>query len=203
MSTATESPAVTCELDKSRWSRFMTSLNGPWHERGMQFFMLIVLGHWAEHLTQAVQIYLLGWNIPDARGVLGLWYPWLVKSVLLHYGYAIVMLFGLWIFRTGFKGRSHTWWMIAFWIQFWHHIEHLILQGQAIFKHNLFDNPVPTSLVQLWVPRVELHMFYNTIVFVPMIIGMYFHLFPTKEEEAQHSCSCAFHPRTNLKKVTA
>lgn len=182
----------SCSINPS----FMEKLNGVWHERANQLFMIIVLGHWAEHLTQAVQIYVLGWNIPDSRGVLGLWYPWLVKSELLHYGYAIVMLVAIWMLRTGFKGRSYVWWMVSFWIQFWHHIEHALLQGQAVAGANLWDSPVPTSLVQLWIPRVELHLFYNSIVFIPMVIGMYYHLFPSPEEEAQHGCSCAWKPRT-------
>ena len=41
------------------------------------------------------------------------------------------------------------------------------------------EGPVPTSLVQMWVPRVELHLFYNTIVFIPMVVAMYYHMFPT------------------------
>ena len=35
-------------------------LNSQWHKRSLQIFMVIVLGHWAEHLAQAVQIYVLG-----------------------------------------------------------------------------------------------------------------------------------------------
>ena len=181
----------------------LQKLNGTWHERANQFFMVIVLAHWAEHLTQAVQIYVLGWNVPDARGVLGLWYPWLVKSELLHYGYAIVMLAVIWMLRTGFKGRAYTWWMVAFWIQFWHHIEHALLQGQAIVGSNLFGSPVPTSLVQLWIPRVELHLFYNSVVFIPMVIGMWYHLFPSDEEAAQHTCSCSWKPQPTQAKATA
>jgi hypothetical protein len=41
------------------------------------------------------------------------------------------------------------------------------------------------------VPRVELHLVYNTIVFVPMMVAMYYHLFPSEAEERQHECSCA------------
>jgi len=170
-------------------------LNREWHERALQLFMVIVLAHWAEHLAQAFQIYALGWPIPDSRGVLGLWLPWLVKSELLHYGYALVMLTGIWVLRSGFTGRSYTWWMVAFWIQFWHHIEHALLQGQAIAGMNLFNAPVPTSLVQLIIPRVELHLIYNSAVFIPMVIGMYYHLFPSDEERAHMQCSCAIQPR--------
>jgi len=170
---------------------FFERINGEWHKPALQFFMFIVLGHWAEHLAQATQIYILHWPVPEARGVLGIWYPWLIKSETLHYGYALVMLIGIWSLRKGFHGRSHTWWMISFGIQFWHHIEHLLLLGQATLGRNLFHSPVPVSIIQLWIPRVELHLFYNTIVFIPMVIGMYYHMFPPEGEEPNHKCACA------------
>lgn len=166
-------------------------LNSQWHERALWAFMVIVLAHWAEHLVQAFQIYVLGWPVPESLGLLGMIYPWLVKSELLHYGYALVMLVGIWVLRKGFVGQSYTWWMVAFWIQFWHHIEHFILQIQAIAGENLFNSPVPMSLVQLVIPRVELHLIYNSIVFIPMVIGMYYHMFPSREDAARMTCSCA------------
>lgn len=173
-------------------SSFYDKINLQWHKHALRIFMVIVLAHWAEHLAQATQIYILGWKIPDSKGVLGLWFPWLVSSEVLHYGYALIMLAGLWTLRRGFQGLSYKWWMISFGIQFWHHIEHGILQWQAISGHNLFGSPVPTSLIQLWIPRVELHLFYNTIVFIPMVIGMYYHMFPPKGEAPNHGCSCAW-----------
>lgn len=174
--------------------RFLDRLNSDWHELGLRVFMGIVLVHWLEHLLQALQIYVLGWPVPQAGGLLGYFFPWVIKSELLHYGYAVVMLVGLWILRTGFTGRSDRfWWMLAFWIQFFHHIEHALLQGQAIVGANLLGRPVPVSLVQLWVPRVELHLFYNTIVFIPMMIAMYYHLFPPVHEHVTMQCSCARH----------
>jgi hypothetical protein len=172
---------------------FYDKLNHQWHKLGLQIFMVIVLAHWAEHLSQAFQIYVLHWPIPDSRGVLGLWFPWLIKSELLHYLYALIMIIGLWVFRKGFQGVSYTWWMVAFGIQFWHHIEHALLQTQAIIGHNLYGSPVPLSIIQLWIPRVELHLFYNTIVFIPMVLAMYFHMFPPKDEAPNYGCSCAWH----------
>ena len=168
-------------------------LNGPWHKVALRLYMAVVLAHWAEHLAQAVQVYVLGWPRAESGGVLGLWLPWVVTSETLHYGYAIVMLVGLWVLRRGFVGQSYTWWMIAFWIQFWHHVEHALLIGQAVVGENLFGSPVPISIVQLWIARVELHLIYNTIVFVPMVIGMYYHIFPPPGEEP-HRCTCAWHP---------
>jgi hypothetical protein len=169
-------------------------LNGPGHERSLQLFMAIVLAHWAEHLAQAMQVYVLRWPADDAGGMIGLWFPWLVTSESLHYAYALVMLVGLWLLRTGFVGRARTWWMVAFWIQFWHHIEHALLQGQVIAGRNLLDAPVPMSVAQFFIPRIELHMIYNTIVFVPMMIAMYVHLLPTAEERAGMRCTCAILP---------
>lgn len=166
-------------------------LNAGWHERALQGFMIIVLAHWAEHLAQAWQYYAMGWSTTEARGVLGIWFPFLVSSELLHYAYALIMLVGLWVLRKGFVGRSRTWWMVAFWIQCWHHVEHGLLQGQAIVGQNLLNSPVPLSIAQIWVPRLELHLIYNTIVFVPMIIAMYQHLFPHAGEARHMQCSCA------------
>ena len=172
---------------------FMARLNGDRHELALRLFMVIVLAHWIEHLLQAVQIYLLGWPVPEARGALGVFFPWLIKSESLHYGYALVMLAGLWMLRGGFTGKvDRFWWTLALWIQFFHHIEHGVLQAQAIVGHNLMGRPVPTSLLQLWVPRVELHLFYNTIVFIPMVIGMYYHVFPPAGERTAPRCTCAF-----------
>lgn len=177
---------------------FVERINSGGHERALQLFMFIVLAHWAEHLTQAFQIFVLGWPRPEAGGVLGLWFPWMVKSEVLHYGYALVMLVGLWVLRSGFVGRGYTWWMIAFGIQFWHHIEHALLQGQALVGINLFNSPVPISIAQLFIPRVELHLIYNTIVFVPMVIGMYYHMFPAPADASRMRCSCAVRPQVAL-----
>ncbi|MEZ6015990.1 MAG: hypothetical protein R3F49_12800 [Planctomycetota bacterium] len=180
--------------------RLITRLNEEWHKPALQLYALVVLAHWVEHLAQTVQIYALGWPVPESRGVLGLWFPWLVKSEALHYGYALVMLVAFWVLRSGFVGRSRMWWNIALWIQFWHHIEHALLQGQAIVGHNLLGRPVPMSVLQFWLPRVELHLFYNTVVFVPMALAMYFHMFPPRGEEAHgRGCNCAWTPKAAKK----
>lgn len=178
----------------SRATRVSNLLAGAWHKPGLVVFMVVVLSHWAEHIAQAVQVYVLGWPVPDARGVLGLWFPWLVGSEALHYAYALVMLVGLWVLRTGFTGRSRTWWLLAFWIQSWHHVEHALLQAQAILGANLLGQATPTSILQLWVPRVELHLFYNTVVFVPMVVAMFTHRYPTRGEVHAARCGCALRP---------
>lgn len=181
----------TSVQENSPFKNFLLLINAAKHELALRLYMALVLAHWGEHLVQAFQIFVLKWPRPESRGILGQWFPWLISSESLHYGYALFMLIGLWILRSGFKGRSLKWWTAALVIQFWHHIEHLLLQLQALFHHNLFGSPVPVSILQLVYPRVELHLFYNTIVFIPMVIGMYYHLFPTKDELAHHLCTCA------------
>jgi hypothetical protein len=173
---------------------FLQRINGPQHETALRVFTAIVLAHWGEHLLQAFQIYVLGWPVPQARGLVGYFFPVLISSELLHYGYALVMLAGLWILRPGFTGvEERRWWTIALAIQFFHHIEHLILQSQVLLGANLLGRPVPISLLQIWVPRVELHLFYNTIVFIPMMVAMYLHMFPPAK--ARTGCTCAWHRR--------
>lgn len=178
----------------SRAQALVDSLNGRWHKLALQTFLVIVLAHWAEHVVQAIQIFVLHWPRPESRGVLGQIFPWLVSSETLHYLYAIVMLVGLILLRPGFQGRSRRWWDLALGIQVWHHFEHLLLLGQAVVGVNLFGLPAPTSIAQLVVPRVELHLFYNAIVFIPMVIAMYYHVYPPAGDEHGHpapTCTCS------------
>jgi hypothetical protein len=168
----------------------LARLNGTLHRPALIVFGLVVLAHWAEHLTQAFQIWGLGWQPQQARGVLGMPFPWLIQQEWLHYGYAVVMLAGLWLLRPGFTGRARTWWTAALVIQFWHHLEHLLLLIQVLTGHHLLGRPAPTSIAQLFVARVELHLFYNAIVFLPMMVAMYLHLRPPRREQPA-PCGCA------------
>jgi hypothetical protein len=170
-------------------------LNTRYHKPAVMVFLFVVVAHWVEHLTQAYQIYVLGWARPQAGGALGLAFPVLVKSEWLHYGYAIVMLVAFVVLRHGFVGRSRTWWNLAMWIQVWHHFEHLLLLLQALSGANLLGKAVPTSIAQLVFPRVELHLFYNAVVFVPMVVAMVLHMRPKPAERALMRCSCATRER--------
>ncbi|CAM5700405.1 hypothetical protein [Streptomyces griseomycini] len=169
----------------------LDSLNSRHHQLGLRVFVVIVVAHWAEHLVQAYQIYVLGWTIPEARGVLGIPFPWLVTSEWMHYGYALVMMVGLFLLLPGFAGRSGTWWKVSLGIQVWHHLEHLLLLVQALAGAHLPGKAAPTSLVQLIMPRVELHLFYNTLVTVPMVVAMYLHTRADRPDNATARCACA------------
>jgi hypothetical protein len=168
----------------------VAAINGRFHRVALNAFMAIVLAHWAEHVVQAYQVWVLDRPRPAARGVLGQIFPWLVTSEWLHYGYAIVMLVGLFLLRPGFVGRARIWWTVALVIQFWHHIEHLLLLIQAQTHSFFFGGTVPTSVAQVIVPRVELHLFYNSIVFIPMVVAVYLHLRPNERELKATSCGC-------------
>jgi hypothetical protein len=172
------------------YTNFHDSLNSRWHRLALLLFMIVVLAHWAEHLAQAWQIYRMGWPRERAGGCLGMLYPWLVRSEVLHYSYALAMLVGIWMLRKGFTGLSLKWWTVALVIQFWHHFEHALLISQVLLHHNYFRSPVPVSILQLVIPRVELHLFYNSVVFVPMVVAMYYHIFPPLREAGQSRCRC-------------
>lgn len=167
-------------------------LNGEWHQRALFVFMVIVLAHWAEHIFQAFQMYALGWAPQRAGGGLGMLFPSLVTSEWLHYVYNFAVLAGLGMLLPGFRGDGRTWWMAAAAIQFWHHFEHALLLGQATLDKNLFGADVPTSVLQLFIPRAELHLVYNAIVLIPLLLGFYLHRHPSSPVEKEGAgCSCA------------
>jgi len=182
---------TTAAVPAGRRMGLVDAINGRYHKIALNTFVVIVIAHWVEHIVQGVQIYALHWARPRAKGALGYAYPWLVTSEWLHYGFALIMLIGLILLRPGFAGRARTWWSVALWIQVWHHLEHFLLLLQASTHHYFFGQKVPTSFIQLIVPRVELHLFYNTIVTVPMVIAMIYHLRPRPAERALMDCTCA------------
>jgi hypothetical protein len=157
----------------------------------LSLFMVVVTAHLAEHIAQAYQIWGLGLNESEARGVLGLFFPVLLRGEWLHYSYALQMFAGLALLRPGFVGRARLWWTIALALQGWHHLEHLLLLLQWLTGTFLFGRSGPTSILQLIFPTVELHLFYNTVVFVPMVIALYRHIRPDPSERDQMSCRCA------------
>jgi hypothetical protein len=180
-----DSTAVPSGLEPLRGgTRFALAwLNGPKHRIALSIFMTIIAAHWAEHLLQAAQVFVLGWPRPEARGAVGQVWPWLVRSEWLHYGYAVAMLAGLLILRGGFHGRARSWWNAALALQIWHFVEHALLLGQALTGHPLFGRAEATSVVQLITPRVELHLFYNAVVFTPMVIALWVQYGPARPDQ--------------------
>ena len=163
------------EDSRTRIGTWLQVVNGTWHRRTLSAYMIVVFAHWAEHIAQAYQVFVLEWARPDAGGVLGLWFPLLASSEVLHFVYNLGLLLGLICLRPGFHGRARTWWTVALLIQGWHFFEHLLLQIQWLTGLYLFGAPQQTSILQLWIPRVELHFLYNSVVFIPMLFGLFFY----------------------------
>ena len=67
--------------------------------------------------------------------------------------------------------------------------EHALLFLQSLTGQNLLGEAVPTSILQMVFPRVELHLFYNVVVFVPMVVAMVLHRRPRLEDLVE--CTCA------------
>ena len=144
------------------------------HKLAVAGFLAVCLGHLSEHLIQAVQFFVLGMSRAEAMGLLGFRFHGLMMNETLHYGFAVVMLVGLWYFRNQFTGAARTYWRVAIAFQFWHHFEHLILLYQKQTGDFWFGGAVQTSVGQIWFPRLELHLFYNIAVTIPMVMAMYY-----------------------------
>jgi hypothetical protein len=165
----------------------LTKLNSTWHDKALWVLMVIIIGHWIEHLAQAYQIFILGWARATAGGGLGLLFPALAQSEVLHFAYNLALFLGILLLQPGFRGRAKWWWTVAAMIQSWHFIEHALLQLQWLTGYYLFGHTTQTSILQLWFPRVELHFMYNLLVFMPLMIGFYYYLYPPASESAERS----------------
>jgi hypothetical protein len=157
-------------------------LHGAWHRYALALYMVLVLLHATEHVVQIVQAFVLAWSRPDAGGVLGLWFPQLASAELLHFSYNFFQLSGLLVLRGGFQGRARRWWTIAIGFQAWHFFEHTLLQVQWLTGFYLFNQPQQTSLLQMFVPRIELHFIYNMLVVVPTLVAVYLYMHDLRKQ---------------------
>jgi len=136
----------------------------------IEFFIINTLGHLLEHIVQIIQLYVLNWERSEALGLLGCIYPWLVRSELLHLGFAILMWLGIYI--LGNKGRAYNW-QGVFCFQTYHLVEHITLTYQHYTGQYFFNKSVPTTLLQLVIPRIELHFIYTIIVTTLILLALY------------------------------
>jgi len=169
---------VEASAPRAPHSALLTALNGAWHRRAVLVLLVIALAHWLVHVIQAFQVFALGLPRPEARGVLGEVWPWLAESEWLHFVLNGLLLVGLLLLRPGFRGAAREWWTAALGIQIWHFFEHTLLLGQNLSGHFLFGKGQPTSILQLVVPRMELHLYYNGVVMVPFLAAICCHLWP-------------------------
>jgi hypothetical protein len=160
-------------VDPRAWRLWLA---GPGHTTALVIFLALVSGHMLEHVAQAIQVFVLGWPRSQALGLLGLVWPWLIGSEWLHFTDVSITLIGLILLRPGFSGQARRWWTIALAISVWHLVEHSLLLGQALTGRPLFGAAQPTSVLQLVVPRVELHLVYNGLVLAAMLAALVYYV---------------------------
>jgi hypothetical protein len=139
----------------------------------LNIFLLVIYSHLFEHIAQMFQLYVLHWERPKCLGLLGLIWPQLIHSEYLHYGHALFMLVGIYyLTKYMYNKQSLMWMQLTLVLAFYHHFEHLLLLLQSISHVYLFGKTMPISLGQLFIPRIELHFFYNLLVGIPLVIAL-------------------------------
>jgi len=141
-------------------------------------YLGIVAGHFAEHLIQFYQIYVLHMHPKLAGGILGLYYPQLAQNEVLHIAYNSAQLTGLLLLLPVFLklgGKAKLWWKIAIVAQSWHFFEHVLLQVQYLTGQYLFGATHQTSLLEFVFPRVQLHFSYNVLALTPTVIAVFYY----------------------------
>lgn len=134
------------------------------------FYTLVLTqtGHFIEHLTQMVQIHLLGLSGRDASGVFGrldtewvhfIWNTWVLVAV-------VALLF---------RYRDNRWLWLSLVAAGWHEIEHAYLIVHYI-STGLEGNPGLLSsggVIAGGLPftRPDLHFFYNVVETVPLLVA--------------------------------
>lgn len=156
--------------------RFFLALRNPsWHTLALILYSSVVVGHFSEHLVQVAQVFLLGWARAEAGGILGLYFSDAAENELLHITYNSFQLTGLILLAHGFRHdrTAHTFWVIALVAQSWHWLEHAFLIVQMLTGHYFYGAIKQMSVLEKFVPRIELHFIYNLVVFVPTVIALY------------------------------
>jgi hypothetical protein len=165
-------------------------INGPWHGRMLLILFAPILFHMSEHVTQVLQVFVLGVDRSDALGGLGVWMPDLIRSEFVHFGFSVYTLSSILLLGGGMVGLARRVGLLALAVQAWHLLEHSLLLFQGRTGTFFFGADEQTSLVQLLVPRVELHFVYNGVVFTVILIAMLLHAFPPRGEMAKPRCGC-------------
>ncbi|MFI9407014.1 hypothetical protein [Nocardia sp. NPDC052316] len=183
------------KLQPRKPDSWVAQINSEKHYQALKVYIAIIVAHWVEHVVQAFQIYVLDMPRPKAGGFLGYIVPVVNKNELLHWTYAVLMIVGLLLLRGGFQARSRKWWTIALGIQTWHFAEHSFLLTQYWSGLNFLGKPAPTSIIQTFFPRVELHLVYNMAVMLPILVALSLHWFSPKSAGSQGDCNCRAHFR--------
>ena len=169
----------------SYFTPLLQRLEGRQHKIALYLYIGLVAGHFVEHIVQVSQVYILGWPRHMSMGILGLYMPALMRTEVLHFSYNLVQLLGLLLLAHGIHSRARKWWNAAIVLQSWHFFEHALLQGQWVSGYFLFGAAKQTSIGELFLPRIELHLLYVTMAVTPTLIGLFYHFIALRRAEAQ------------------
>ena len=174
------------------------------HTTKLKIFMGVMILHWIEHVAQIYQLYVLHLPRCCAMGFIGQFFPVLMTTEWLHFGFAVLTLAGCVWLLPGFLGAARNYWLVAYGISVWHLLEHTLLFVQAQTGHFLLGYPMPVSILQLAWPsyRAEIHLFYNTIVTIPMLAAMILDLrFRVRMNRNIYHFTTTFCPTCNCRTV--
>ena len=134
------------------------------------FYLLVITqtGHFFEHVTQMIQIHVLGLQGADARGIFGtldiewvhfIWNTWVIMAVLV-----LLSPFG-----------ANRWLRLTAVLSGWHEVEHVFIFW-GYWQTGIAG--LPGLLAQggaiaggLPISRPDLHFLYNLIETIPLILG--------------------------------
>ena len=175
----------------------LDTLNGSQHLRAVLVYLVIVIGHFSEHLVQVAQVFLFGWERGDAGGILGLYLSGVAENELLHVTYNSFQITGLILLAYGFRRyrAAYAFWMVALAAQSWHWLEHAFLITQMLTGHYFYGAIKQMSVLERFFPRIELHFVYNLLVFTPTVIALMLYLRRRVAERAAQRASRQWEPR--------
>jgi hypothetical protein len=165
-------------------------INGEWHRWALLVAFAPILFHMFEHVLQVTQVYVLNVDRADALGLLGIWLPRLMRAEVVHFGFSVYTLLAILLLGGAIVGRARWFGVIALSVQSWHLFEHTLLLTQRSIDNFFLGTAGPSSLVELLIPRVELHFVYNATVFTGILVAMLLHAYPPRGETARPRCGC-------------
>ena len=167
-------------------------LNRRRHRRALLVYAVVVGLHLLEHVVQIVQVHAFGIPPREALALLGGLFPRLVANELLHTAFNSLQLSGLILLAPGFRDHraARRLWRAALAFQGWHWLEHAFLQVQVLSGVYLYGALKQMSVLERFVPRVELHFGYNLLVAVPTVVALALYLRrPPPSSQARHAGS--------------
>ena len=176
---------------KGKTMKLYERINGPWHSRALVIVFSPIFFHMFEHVLQVFQVYVLNIERADALGLLGIWLPRLMRAEVIHFGFSVYTLLAILVLGGAIVGRARWFGLVALSVQSWHLFEHTLLLTQRSTDNFFFGTAGPSSLVELLIPRVELHFAYNATVFTCILVAMLLHAYPPRGETVRPRCGCA------------